>query len=229
VLDRIAEPVAESPNRIAMRVAGVLYVPLFLLGPFALLYVRSTVVVDGDAAATADRIAAHGGLFRAGSVAELIIPLFDVALALVFYVLLKPVNRPIALLAAFFRLMTAALVLVSAATNFAALQALSDDQSHASALLMLGLHQHLLAIGMVTFALHILFLGYLIWISNLLPRIVGLLLIAASVGYVANSLRVLLTLDWPAPVRTAVLLPAFVAELSLMLWLLVRGMRPVTA
>jgi hypothetical protein len=206
------------------RLAGALYVPLFLLGPFALLYVRATVVVPGDAAATAERIAVHGGLFRAGSVAEVIIPLLDVALALVFYVLLKPVNAPMALLAAFFRLMTAALVLASAATNFAALQ---TAQSPDLALLLLNLHQHLLAIGMVTFAVHILLLGYLIWVSNLLPRFVGVLLIVASVGYVANSLRVLLLLDWAAPVRSLVLLPAFIAELSLMLWLLIKGARPV--
>lgn len=207
------------------RVAGVLYVPLFLLGPFALLYVRNTVVVPGDAAATAERIAVHGGLFRIGSVAELIIPLLDVALALVFYVLLKPVNAPIALLAAFFRLVTAALILASAATNFAALQ---TAQSPDLALLLLNLHQHLLAIGMVTFGVHLLLLGYLIWVSSLLPRFVGVLLMVASVGYVANSIRVLLLLDWTTPVRSLVLLPAFVAELSLMLWLLIKGTQPVS-
>ena len=64
--------------------------------------------------------------------------------------------------------------------------------------------------GKATFAVHILLLGYLIWISNPLPRIVGFLLIA---GYVANSLRVLLILDWPAPTRTIILLTAIIAEL----------------
>ena len=240
MLDHLAESATESPHRVAMRyarIAGALYLPLFVLGPFALLYVRETLVVPGDAAATADRITAHGALFRAGSVAELIIPLLDVALALVFYVLLKPVNQPLALLAAFFRLTTAALVLVSASINFAALQVLNDaghpsafqaDQSHALALLLLDLHQYLLAIGMVAFGLYILIQGYLIWTSNLLPRIVGIMLVVASVGYVANSLRVLLMLDWAAPVRALVLLPAFVAELSLCLWLLVKGVRPVS-
>jgi Domain of unknown function (DUF4386) len=220
------------------RVAGALYLPLFLLGPFALLYTRAAMVVPGDAAATADRIAAHGGLFRAGSVAELIIPLFDIALAMVFYVLLKPVNQPVALLAAFFRLAFAAVALVSACTNFAALLLLSDaghpapfqaDQSRALALLLLNLHHHVLAVGLVAFALHTLILGYLIWTSNILPRIVGIMLIVASVGYLVNSFRVLLMLDWVVPVRTLVLLPAFVAELSLGLWLLVKGVRPVLA
>jgi Domain of unknown function (DUF4386) len=218
------------------RIAGVLYLPLYLLGPFAMLYVRAIVIVPGDAAATADRIAAHGGLFRAASVAELIIPMLDIALALVFYVLLKPVNQPIALLAAFFRLTTAAMVLVSAATNFAVLLLLSDggastafqpDQVQAFALYLLNLHNYVLAIGFVAFAFHILILGCLIWTSSLLPRIIGILLIVASAGYVVNSLRVLLALDWASEVRTFLLLPAFVAEVSLGLWLLVKGVRHV--
>jgi hypothetical protein len=227
MLNRMSEPAAELPHRVAVRyarTAGMLYLPLFLLGPFALLYVRGTVFVQGDAAATAERIAEHGTLFRAGSLAELILPFIDVALALVFYILLKPVNQPIALLAAFFRLMTAALALGSAAMNFAALQA---DQSHA--LELLTLHQHVFAIAMVTFAVHLAIQGYLIWSSDILPRVIGMLLMVAAVGYVANSLRVLLVLDWASPVRAVVLLPAFVAEVSLMLWLLVKGVRPVPA
>jgi Domain of unknown function (DUF4386) len=225
MLDRLTAPAVESPHVVAMRyarIAGVLYLPMFVLGPFALLYVRGTVFVEGDAAATVERITAHGTLFRAGSVAELIIPFLDIALALVFYVLLKPVNKPLALLAAFLRLTTAALALVSAATNFAALQVRGDA---GLVLLLLNLHQHLFAIAMVAFGLHIFVLGYLIWLSNLLPRIVGILLMVAAVGYVVNSLRVLLVLDWAAPAQAVLLLPAFVAEASLMLWLLVKGVR----
>jgi hypothetical protein len=241
MLDQTADPVARSQHRVSMRyarVAGALYLPLFLLGPFALLYTRATVIVPGDAAATADRIAAHDGLFRAASVAELIIPLLDIALALVFYVLLKPVNQPISLLAAFFRLASAVMGLVSAFTNFAVLLLLSDagpsnavqaDQLHALALYLLNLHDYVLAIGLVAFAFHILIQGYLIQTSNLLPRIIGTLLIVASVGYLVNSLRTLLALDWASEVRTLLLLPAFVAEVSLGLWLVVKGVRPVPA
>jgi Domain of unknown function (DUF4386) len=227
MLNRMSERAAELPHPVAMRYArfaGALYVPLFVLGPFALLYTRDAVVVPGDAAATADQLAAHDTLFRAGSLAELAIPFFDVALALIFYVLLKQVSQPLALLAAFFRLMTAALAMVSASTNFAVLQADPSD-----ALTLLNLSHTFVAIGMVSFAVYIAIQGYLIWISDLLPRIIGMLLMVAAVGYVANSLRVLLVLDWASPLRAVVLLPAFVAEASLCVWLLVKGVRPVAA
>jgi hypothetical protein len=73
-------------------VAGALYLPAFVLGPFGLLFVRATLIVSGDAAATADRLAAHGGLLRAGSVIELYLALMDVAWAAAFSVLLRPVK-----------------------------------------------------------------------------------------------------------------------------------------
>jgi len=69
-------------------------------------------------------------------------------------------------------------------------------------------------------------LGYLIWKSNLLPRIVGIMLVVAGAGYVVNSL---LMLGWAAPSQPLLLLPTFPAEVSLCLWLLVKGVRPVPA
>jgi hypothetical protein len=232
-----AEPTAPAPPHRATvrlaRVAGVLYLPVFVLGPFSLLFVRSRLITSGDAAATADQLTAHGWLLRAGTVTELYLALTDVALAAAFYVLLRRVSRPLALVAAFLRLTWAVIAAFAVLTSVAALMVLSDasylavfsaDQLDALALLFLNLHEPAIAVGFVAFGSHLMVLGYLIRKSNLLPRIVGTLLLVAGAGYLANSL---LMFGWATRSQPLLLLPAFPAELSLCLWLLFKGVRPV--
>jgi len=229
----IAQPVAvevgASAHRDAVRlarIAGALYLPMFVLGPFGLLYVRATLVVPGDAAATADRIATHDGLLRAGSVIELYLALSDVVLAALFYLLARPVSRPLALVSALFRLTWAAVGAMAVLTNIVALLIVRAGQPPAAALLAMDLHKYVFAVGFVAFGAHLVIFGYLIWVSNLLHRAVGIALLVAGVGYVANSL---LTLGWGPPSQPLLLLPAFPAELALCLWLLVKGVRPIPA
>jgi hypothetical protein len=215
------------------RVAGALFLPVLVLGPFSLLFVRARLVVPGDAAATADRIAADGWLLRVGSVIELYLALTDVALAALFYVVLSPVNRPLALVASYFRLSWAVVAAVAVLANMAALRILDDagymtaftaDESHAQALLLLDLHEDAIAVGFVAFGVHLLIVGYLIARSNLIPRTVGVMLVVAGTGYVVNSLLIVGVATAPQPL---LLLPAFAAELALCLWLLVKGVRPL--
>jgi hypothetical protein len=124
---------------------------------------------------------------------------------------------------------------IAVLANVAALLVLSDagyltafnaGQLPAIALLFLNLHEYAIAVGFVAFGSHLLIVGYLIWKSNLLPRTVGIMLVVSGAGYAVNSL---LMLGWAAPSQPLLLLPAFPAELSLCLWLLVRGVRPVPA
>jgi hypothetical protein len=227
VIDQtVVAEVSAAPHRDAMRlarVAGVLYLPMFVLGPFSLFYVRATLMVPGDAAATADRIAAHDGLLRASSVIELYLALSDVALAALFYLLARPVSRPLALVSAFFRLTWAAVGAIAVLTNVVALLIVRAGQPPAAALLSMDLHKYVFAIGFVAFGTHLVIFGYLIWTSNLLPRAVGIALMVAGACYVANSL---LTLGWGPPSQPLLLLPAFPAELALCLSLLIKGVRP---
>lgn len=213
------------------RIAGALYLPVFVLGPFALLFVRGKLIVPGDAAATADRIADQGWLLRTGSVVELYLALTDIALAALFYVLLRPVSKPLALVSTLLRLTWAVVAAITILTNIAALKMLSGtrdlaafnaDQLQAGALFVLNLHRDAFAIGFVAFGTHLLILGYLIWKSNVIPRPVGIMLAVAGVGYVTNSL---LILAWATPIQPLLLLPALPAELTLCLWLLVKGVR----
>jgi hypothetical protein len=217
------------------RVAGLLYLTIIIAGIFAEFVVRSSLIVAGDATATANNIMASEGLFRVGIAGDLIMIMCDVALALAFYVLLKPVSSALALLAAFFRLAQAATLGINLLNLFFALELLSGadylavvgaDQLHAQALLFLDAHSTGYSIGLVFFGFSIMVLGYLILKSGYFPRILGALLVFASFGYLIDSFaKVLLpTYDNYEVIFTLVVFaPAFIAELSLCLWLLVKG------
>jgi hypothetical protein len=221
---------AARPERLA-RVAGALYLPVFVLGAFALVVVPAVVVVPDDAAATAGRLADHGWLLRLGSVTEVYLALTDVVLAALFYLLFRPAGRALALVSSLLRLSWAVVAAVAVLTNLAALHAVSGDagylaafttdQRQAAALALLEAHRLLAAVGFVAFGCHLAVLGVLVRRSRVLPRLVGTLLVVAGAGYVTNSLVIL----GGGSAQPLLLLPAFPAELALCLWLLLKGTR----
>lgn len=220
-----------SPQNYA-RICGVLYLYIMVAGMFAELFVRSRLVVSADAAATARNILANETLFRIGFSGELLHIACDVAVAMILYALLKPVNRNIALLAAFMRLACDIILAVASLSHFAALRLLGDadylktfppDQLHTLALLAMKLHGDGYAISLVFFAFACLSLGYLIFRSGYLPRAIGALMAIAGACYLINSFAHFLDPAFAATLFPALFVPIFVAELSLTLWLIVKG------
>lgn len=217
------------------RLGGALYLILIIAGIFAEFFVRSSLIVPGDAAATASQITASEGLFRFGIAADGIMIISDIALALIFYVLFKPVNTALALLAAFFRLIQAATLSVNLLNLFYPLQLLSgadylgafgSEQLYAQALIFLQAHGIGYSIGLIFFGVSLFVLGYLIIKSGYVPKILGILLIIASIGYLIDSFAKVLLLNYQsyeALFAVVVFLPAFIAELALCLWLLFKG------
>jgi hypothetical protein len=219
------------------RIAGILYLIIIVAGIFAEFFVRSSLIVPGDVTATANNIVAAEGLFRIGIASDLIMILSDIALALFFYILLKPVSNSLSLLAAFFRLAQAAtlginllnlmfvLQLVNGSDN---LGVFKTDQLHAVVVLFLDGHRIGYSIALIFFGLSILVLGYLIIKSDYIPKLLGVLLLLASLGYLTDSFaHVLLTnyADYETIFALVVFAPAFIAELSLCLWLLFKGVK----
>lgn len=229
--------IADISPRKAARVAGLLYLIIIIAGIFAEFFVRQSLIVPGDAVATADNIMASEGLFRLGIAGDLIMIMSDVTLAVVFYVLLKPVSSSLSLLAAFFRLAQAAILGINLLNLFFVLQLLSGadyltvfgaDQLDALVLLFLNGHSIGYAIGLVLFGLSLLVLGYLVFKSGYFPRILGVLLIVASLGYLIDSFASFLLPnydDYETIFALVVFLPAFIGELSMCLWLLVKGVK----
>lgn len=224
---------AEASPQTYARLGGLLYLYVIVAASFGELVVRHRLIVWGNAAATATNILGFETLFRVGLAGEMLTCVCDVALALILYVLLRPVNSRLALLAAFFRLTFVGIYSVTKLCEVAALAALGSA-GHLKALgptqlqdlAYVSLRVHSLGYGasLLFFGVCCALSGHLIQKSGYLPRIVGGLLSVAGYGYVVFSLGQLLSPAFAA----RVLFPwsfsiAFVGESALCLWLLVKG------
>jgi hypothetical protein len=160
-----------------------------------------------------------------------------VAIAIVFYVLFRPVNRTLSLMAAFFRLAQAAILGFNLLNLFLALQllggspylaAVESGQRQALALLFLNMHSVGYTIGLIFFGVSLAMIGYLVWQSGYAPKILSILLFVAAAGYLIDSFAVSLLPNYEtyaAVFEIAVATPAFIAELIFALWLLIKGVR----
>jgi hypothetical protein len=224
---------AETSRIAYARAAGFLYLLIIVFGISGEVFIRSSLIVVGDATATASNILASEGLFRIGFVADALMLLSDVALAVLFYVLLKPVSKTLALMAAAFRLTQAAIVGFNLLNHHAALLLLkgggyaavfTQDQLNTLALLFLDLHGHGYDLGLVFFGLSSLVLGYLVVRSDDFPGILGYGLMVAAVVYLGGSFTRFVFPGYLSIIEPFYILP-LLAESAFCLWLLVRGVR----
>jgi hypothetical protein len=228
----------KSPKRTA-RLAGFLYLIVIICAGFSEGYVRSSLVVPGDATATAANITAAEWLFRLGFASDLVAFMADAAIAMLLYVLLRPVNKPLSLMAASFRLLAhPAIGSINLLNHFGVLLLLdgSDsltvfetDQLHALASLLLGAHGIGYLIGGAFFGVHLLFLGYLLHKSDYFPPVLGVLLLVAALGYLTESFGNFLFPEYAEIYVWGVAVPAVVGEVSLCVWLLSKGVLRPTA
>ncbi len=220
-------PNASLPAQTYARLAGGLLLITMVAGFFGELYVPGQIMVSGDAAATARNLAGSNFLFRAGFAVYLVEAVCDVALSLIFYVLLKPVSRDLALLAAFFGLVSTSLFGVAELFYFAAslfidgsVKAFSHDQLDAFALLSLKLYDVGGGIFMVFYGIASILRGFLIYRSGYLPRALGVLLALAGMGFVIRNFALVLAPAWASDLFLA---PMSLAVLSMAVWFLAKG------
>lgn len=211
------------------RLAGVLGLLSFLGGGFGEAYAPSVLIEGADAAATARNIRASELLFRLGFAGYLVEALCDVALTWAFYVLLRPVHRNLALLTVFFRLVGTAGFAMGQVLYFSALPIVTgaDDLNTFSAgqresLALLAINAG--GIGLVVFSMFYgagtAVLGYLMFRSEYLPRVLGFLLAVAGLAFVIKAFASVLA---PAYASPLLLLPVPFAWVPLTLWLLLKG------
>ena len=182
------------------RIAGVLYLAIFVIYPLA-ASVRSMLVVPGDAAATAQNVAANQSLFRWGMAGESVIFLIEIVMAGFLYVLLRPVSRSISLASALARasegiVMAATNLFTSILTLFVIsntgyMAAFEQEQQDALVLLFQDANNYVILIWGLFFALHLVLLGWLVYRSGFFPKIPGILLALAGIGYFAQSFGVM--------------------------------------
>ena len=214
------------------RFAGVLYLVITVAAIVAHIYVPSIIIVPGDAAATANNMRESATLFRFGTVGgELVVLLSEVVLAVVLYVLLKPVNKTLSLIAAVSRLVMTTIHGINMINYFFAmllvsgtgyLSVFSAEQAQSLAMLFLEAHGYGFTIGIAFLTIHVFVLGYLIFKSGYFPKVLGVLFIAAGVGYLVDSFALLLS---PAYETTPGIIAATIAiaEIAFPLWLLIKG------
>lgn len=228
-----AAPLERSPQRYA-RIAGLMYLAIIALGLFGELFVRGTLVVSGDAADTANHIAASPLLWTSGIVGDLLMHVLDVPVIVILYVLLRPVSETLALLATLINLVQTCVLVANKLTllvplyllgSTATLGSFTPEQLQALSYLAIRAHGYGFGVGLIFFGFACLVRGYLIFKSGYLPRTLGGLMVLAGLCYLINSFALLLAPAVAALLFPAVLVPAFVAELSLALWLVVKGVK----
>jgi Domain of unknown function (DUF4386) len=225
------QTVGPSPRTYA-RIVGVLYLLIFFLGPFAFFMGRTSVVVPGDPAATVANLMAAETTFRLGMAAETVIVLIEILVSAILYALFRPVNRPVSLAAAFARFGQSLLQAVNLFTAVPALLVLAGagymtvfepDQLNAIVQLFAETNAFMILIWGLIFGFHLLLLGYLVYKSGFLPRVIGILLVIAGAGYLAQSYGHILAPQFDGILSTVVIVLSIPGELALTIWLLWKG------
>ena len=222
----------ESSPQLYARIGGALYLIIIIIGLFGEVFVRDKLIISGDATATAKNILASESLWRFHIAAELFLLICAVTLLMILFVLLRPVSRELTLLALFFNLVSIGLEAATAMYLVVALfplgtaeylKAFSPEQLYAMANLSLKSHGYGFGVSLLFFGCFCVVIGRVIFRSGFLPKTIGVLMQIAGLCYLTDSFALILAPAFANRLFPAILLPAFVGEASLCLWLLVKG------
>lgn len=216
-----------NPNRTA-RIAGILYLLLVPLGILGLLYIPNTLFVPGDMATTIDNIRANEFLFRAGIVGAIVAQLVNIAVVLYLYKVLAPASRIAGQLMVIFLLLGvpiafvnelfhAAILLILNSPDF--LSDFSTEQVQSITALFIDLHANGIMVAQVFWGLWLFPMGYMVYKSGYLPRIIGILLMIGCFGYLMDSFIFFFVPDFGITVSEF----TFLGEVLLPLWLVTKG------
>lgn len=224
--------IAEKPLSFYARVAGFSILLVGAAGIFANIFVMGGLVATDDAAATINNISANDLLFRFGILGFAVVYLLDLIVAWALYVLLKQVNKNIALLALLFR--TVHVTVSSAAIfNFLSISRLVNNAGRLDAN-QVGLEltafidaiSDAWSIGLLFFGVHLLLLGYLMFKSGFIPKLFGILILLSGLCYFIDNIGWILLSDYTGVMEVFSLIVfalAVIAELAFAIWLLVKG------
>jgi len=215
------------------RIAGGLYLINIVGGAFAIGIVPAMLVVSGDPSATVHNVQSQELLYRSSLVAHIVVCVTNVPLAVIFYDLFKIVNRRLALLVAFFTLVATAVEAAGLLNQFVPLvllgtgpyaSLLPPSQAQALAYMSFDLAEIGYSITSVFFGLYGLCLGYLVFRSTFLPRVIGVLLAFGALSYLTYGVANLLAPGFALHLVPWIQLPSLLGEGSFTLWLLLVGL-----
>ena len=219
----------ENNPQLYARIGGLLYLVIIIMGFCAETFVRNKLFVSGNATATANNIIHSEFLWKIGITADLIMQICDLPVMIILYYLFKPVTRKLALLNLSFNLIQTAVLVANKLNLLAALFFLGDaaylksfspEQLHTLSYLSIKLHDFGFGVGLIFFGFVCLFEGYLIFKSGYFPKTIGVLMSIAGICYLFNSFALIL---FPQLSSIVILMPCLIAELTLSLWLIFKG------
>lgn len=219
-----------SPKTLA-RLAGFLYLIVAVGGGFS-EYVRLSVRVPGDAAATAANVAEHASLFRLGFVTDLVDFACFLAVGLLLYAILKPAGPRAAITMLTVNAVSVAIQALNMLNHLGALlvatdrtytSGLSSDTTGGLVVLLLDLHAQGYLIAQIFFGLFLLPLGFLVYRSSLFPRLLGRILMIGAGGYVAGVVASYLSPGFESGLAVYFGIAGGLAELTFLVWLLIVG------
>jgi len=215
------------------RIAGLLYLLTCIPAPFVLIYVPNTLIVRGNATATASRILASEWMMRLAIAGELIIAVAFLFAVLALYRLLVGVDKPLASLMVTLFALSIPISCLNALNNIAALilvrgadflSVFTKPQLDALAMVFLRLHSSGLLVAQIFWGLWLFPFGILVYRSGFIPRVLGVLLILNGFAYPIQSFTSFLLPQY-ADVVSRITLPVLFGEAAIILWLLIRGVR----
>jgi len=224
------ERLTDVTIRNAAIIGGFALLIISILAPVGYFGIIQNLIVSGDAAKTVSNIKASEGVFRIGIFCLLINAVLDLVVAWALYIVLKPVNKSISLLSAWFRV-AYTVILVVALSNFVnILQVLSGagylaifepNQLHAKVMLYLATFENVWNLGYVLFGFHLIILGYLVFKSGNFPKFLGILIKIAGFGYLIDALGIVLFPNYSLNIA----IYTFIGEPLLIIWLLIKGFK----
>jgi hypothetical protein len=209
---------SNAPNA---RLVGLLVLPLLTIGPFALMWVPEQVHMMGDAAATAEALAAHADVFRLGLLGELVIAATEVAMVVALYRLFRSGGEGLAQAAALARGIMVGLMGGSIVAGAVALAV--HPTTPELVLPLMEVRKAISATWEAFFALHLGLLAVVVYRSGLVPRIFAPMLVVAGAGYALDSVAVLAVPALIPAAAAVVAVTAMLGEVPLFIWLLVKG------
>jgi hypothetical protein len=219
------------------RWGGVSYLAVIAGGIFSQILVGNRLIVTGDPAATMQAIAAHEALWRAGLAAHLAYLMATVSMSVILYELTKSAGPAMARMALIFSMMCSTVEAVSLVQSIVplalgsetAIAAFSAEQRQTLGYLAVRLSATGFAFGIFLFSGFCAITGALIWRSRLVPRVIGGMMMLAGAGYFADGLMVMLSPATRTMLFPWLLMPGFLGETALALWLTIRGARHIPA
>jgi hypothetical protein len=214
--------------------AGIAYLIAIFVTPYSWI---NPLIIIGDAATTFENIATHEFLFRLAIACWLIVIVADIVVGWALFHFFLPVNKSLSLLSMSLRFIFAPIMAMAVFQWLYALQVIAEagplpgdalQAAQDQSMFFFTSYEYAVNVAFMVFGLHVGLIGYLVWRSNYVPSILGLLLMIAGVGYQIDTFASVLSAGYaanPLGFIVTVAAPAFFSEFMLTLWLLIKGSR----